>query len=278
MKIRIRKIRIKNKPRFVRTLRFFLMAFAILFVGAAFSMAYLTDNVSVASNEVITGQCAPSPTPTPTPSPSPSVFPSPSVSPSVSPGPSPSPSATPNCSNICSSTGHENLTGSVDNPNGNATITNGSAICAYNVGFATYRACNGDFNNQDLFSYQLATICPQQTISLHISTPNCRYQYDLFQGNLVTSFVGYPNYGNRLIANGAYGSPNCTNYPGCPTPTPSPSPTSTPCTTCGGYPLNYYNQVPFVPSAPTSSQPTFGIPTDGGVIFWNGATEIWWTL
>lgn len=81
-----------------------------------------------------------------------------------------------------------------------ATVTNNSAICAYDIGLAAYRKFDENINNQELFSFQTAVIQPGQTLNLAVALPDCKAQVDLFYGALLQSFSGSVRYGNRLLA------------------------------------------------------------------------------
>lgn len=81
-----------------------------------------------------------------------------------------------------------------------ATVTNTSAICAYEIGLAAYRKFDENINNQELFSFQLAVIEPGQTVQLAVGLPDCKAQVDLFYGSLIQSFSGGVRYGKRILA------------------------------------------------------------------------------
>lgn len=81
-----------------------------------------------------------------------------------------------------------------------ATVTNNSALCAYDIGLAAYRKFDENINNQELFSFQTAVIQPGQTLNLAVALPDCKAQVDLFYGALLQSFSGSVRYGTRLLA------------------------------------------------------------------------------
>lgn len=91
-----------------------------------------------------------------------------------------------------------------------ATITNKSAICAYDIGLAAYRKFDENINNQELFSFQTAVILPGQTLNLRVTLPGCKAQIDLFYGALIQSFSGNARYGTRLLAYRHVGKTYCT--------------------------------------------------------------------
>ncbi len=147
-----------------------------------------------------------------------------------SPSPSPSPST-------CVSTGHENLTGSVST-SGNATVTNTSQTCSFQVGLASYKMFDLNIDNQVLFSSQTVTINPGQTLNLQVNVPDCAFQIDLFQGSLITSFAGGVRYGARLIdVKQVFNPPTfCQVVSSSPSPSPTPTvvPSPSPSPTAGG--------------------------------------------
>lgn len=50
-------------------------------------------------------------------------------------------------------------------------ITNTTANCTYQVGFATYKSKDRAIETQNLYDYKLATITPGQSITLNVKTP-----------------------------------------------------------------------------------------------------------
>jgi hypothetical protein len=91
-----------------------------------------------------------------------------------------------------------------------ATVTNKSAICAYDLGLAAYRKFDENINNQELFSFKTAVILPGQTLNLSVALPGCKAQIDLFYGSLLQSFSGNARYGTRLLAYRHVGRNYCT--------------------------------------------------------------------
>ena len=100
----------------------------------------------------------------------------------------------------------KDLTGSIDDTNhSKATITNKSTSCSYSVGFAAYHTYQPStksanyFTDQDLFSHKEQTIAPNKTITVQLSSTDCDAQYDLFYGDLITSFANGQQYGSRKL-------------------------------------------------------------------------------
>jgi hypothetical protein len=95
-----------------------------------------------------------------------------------------------------------------------ATVTNKSSHCSYKVGLALYRVYDEDIKNQTLYDNDVKTIEPNKTIELHVSVPDCKYQVDLFYGDLVKSFQDQGYYGTRkLDALMSEGDNLCRNTP-----------------------------------------------------------------
>ncbi len=116
----------------------------------------------------------------------------------------------------CVSNPEVDLTGSLLT-GGNARVTNSSENCSYKIGLATYKVFAGGIENQVLFDSDVKTIAPKSTTYLQVDLPACKYQIDLFYGDLIQTFRGGARYGGRLIQGGIRGDGYCS------TPTTTPT-------------------------------------------------------
>ena len=190
---------------------------------------------------------SPSPTPIPTVTPTPTL--------TVTPTPTPS---------LCTTTGHENLTGSIDLA-GNATVANSSENCIYKVGLASYKMFDSDIDHQILFDSRTATIEPGRSLTLQVAVPDCAYQIDLFQGEVLSSLSGGVRYGSRLITSRVVFDPP----PFCEAPTPTPTPTVTPTPTPTVTSTVTLTPTPTPTSSPNEEPECLGLsasPTKGGAV------------
>jgi CSLREA domain-containing protein len=105
---------------------------------------------------------------------------------------------------------HDLVMGSIRPGNTVGRVKNRSTTCSYQVGLAVYGWPDGQFADQALFDSQVKTIRPNSTIYLFVDVPSCRYQDDLFYGDLITSFTGGQRYGTRLLAVRHASGPYCT--------------------------------------------------------------------
>lgn len=94
---------------------------------------------------------------------------------------------------------------SIGGASATATVTNNSALCVYQVGFAVYQRPNEPIDNQILYDYDGDTanggavqLGPNETATLTVDLPNCAAQLDLFYGRVLPSLNGQ-RYGERLL-------------------------------------------------------------------------------
>jgi hypothetical protein len=113
-------------------------------------------------------------------------------------------------------------------------VTNKSRTCTYPIGIASYKMYfvedpNGSdsrwLTTQTLFDSKTFTIRPGQTINtdqIFVSTPDCRFQVDLFEGEVMTPpWYGFTQ-GHYLMDFAWSTKPVCAGNPTPPTPTPVP--------------------------------------------------------
>lgn len=89
------------------------------------------------------------------------------------------------------------LTGSIY-ATGQGRVVNSSEYCDYKVGLASYEKFDEVIDNQILFDSDTGIVEAKSTLELAVSVPSCRYQIDLFYGQLLTSLDGQ-RYGTRLL-------------------------------------------------------------------------------
>ncbi|MEX0924983.1 MAG: hypothetical protein WDZ82_03525 [Candidatus Paceibacterota bacterium] len=94
-------------------------------------------------------------------------------------------------------TPNDDLSGSIGQ-NGEATVTNDSDVCEYEVGLASYKKFDNIIDNQEIFDFATTTIGTSTTIELSIDVPQCDYQIDLFHGDVLMSLDGQ-RYSDRLL-------------------------------------------------------------------------------
>ncbi len=70
---------------------------------------------------------------------------------------------------------------------------------SFPIGIAIYQMPDELLKNQVLFDYNLTTIAPNSKINLTVQDPNCRYQLDVFCGELLQDFKKNKRYGDRLF-------------------------------------------------------------------------------
>ncbi|MFC1710819.1 hypothetical protein ACFLZJ_01540 [Nanoarchaeota archaeon] len=102
------------------------------------------------------------------------------------------------------------LTGSI---NGNtATITNNHDTQAWKVGFTSYRMYDNNIDNQVIYGYDYGGVYPGETVEFEINLPSCRYQADIFCGDILWSLYNGQRYDDRLIQGklGNTDKPYCT--------------------------------------------------------------------
>ena len=112
----------------------------------------------------------------------------------------PTPSFTPHYG--CTSTPPTGVLSATISSNGGLTsaqFINNSSSCSYPIGLAVYKKFDGNIDNQELFSYDLAVIPPNSTLTLSVESLSCAYQSDAFFGDLILSFAGGVRYNSRLL-------------------------------------------------------------------------------
>jgi len=77
-------------------------------------------------------------------------------------------------------------------------VTNSSHYCKYKVGLASYEKFDEIIDNQKLFDSATGIVEPKSSVELHVETPSCAYQIDLFYGDVLLSLDGQ-RYGTRLL-------------------------------------------------------------------------------
>ncbi len=80
----------------------------------------------------------------------------------------------------------------------NVTIIN-RANQSFPVGIAVYKMFDDELKNQVLFDYNITTIAPNSKLVLSTQLPDCRYQLDVFCGELLQDFKKGKKYGDRLF-------------------------------------------------------------------------------
>jgi len=90
------------------------------------------------------------------------------VSPSLACDPPPPP--------VCQPDPEADLVGSIVDSTGQATVTNNSSLCSYEVGLAVYKMFDDEIENQELFDSDLGTVGPASTLDLEVTLPDCAYQ------------------------------------------------------------------------------------------------------
>jgi len=99
---------------------------------------------------------------------------------------------------VCVPNPEDDLSGSIMPGSASASIANASEECSYPVGFAVYQV--GLWDKQQLFDSITKTINPGESLQLQIDWPSCRYQLDIFYGDVINDFGGGLNrYGERLL-------------------------------------------------------------------------------
>lgn len=91
---------------------------------------------------------------------------------------------------------------------GNGTVVNNSDY-SFLVGLASYKEYNSIIDDQTIFDSEAVTVGAHQTVNLTVDRPECRYQIDLFCGEVLQSLDGQ-RYGNRKFDAEERGSPYCT--------------------------------------------------------------------
>lgn len=82
--------------------------------------------------------------------------------------------------------------------NGNiATITNNSSS-SYEVGLAVYKKYDETIDHQTLYDSDTGTVMPSNSLNLAVELPDCKYQIDLFCGEVLTS-LNNQRYGDRKL-------------------------------------------------------------------------------
>jgi uncharacterized protein YraI len=102
--------------------------------------------------------------------------------------------------NLCTSPNpRADLTGTLISDN-MGMVTNGSSVCAYEIGMASYRKFDEVIDHQIIYDYTDPTVMiePGQTIQLQVAVPDCAAQVDLFWGPVLLSLNGQ-RYGQRLL-------------------------------------------------------------------------------
>lgn len=92
------------------------------------------------------------------------------------------------------------LTGSV--VKGNATVVN-KGFFTYKVGLAVYKMFDENIDNQIIFDWDSGFVAPNSSLKLYVDRPDCKYQIDLFCGDVLFSLNG-SRYKERLLG-GAMG-------------------------------------------------------------------------
>ncbi len=107
--------------------------------------------------------------------------------------------------------GHILTTG--ENGEGGLAMVLNTSECSFDIGFASYKG-------NALFDYETTTLAPWQMVQLHVNTPECAYELDLFRGSLSST----PSYGSNLLDRALVKQNVSCNVDSTPTtPTPGPS-------------------------------------------------------
>ncbi len=69
---------------------------------------------------------------------------------------------------------------------------------SFNVGVATYKAFDSNIDNQQLFDFEHLTIGAHATVDVSPDVPSCRYQIDVFCGEVITN-LSQERYNARFI-------------------------------------------------------------------------------
>jgi len=97
---------------------------------------------------------------------------------------------------------------------GNKGVVKNNAFKSYKVGLAVYEKFDEIINNQIIFDYNTGIVGPGKRLNLLVDLPDCKYQIDLFCGDVLMSLNG-ARYGSRIIGAKNGGLEYCGEEPFC---------------------------------------------------------------
>ncbi len=98
----------------------------------------------------------------------------------------------------------QDLRGFWDYTTGSARVENHSSTCSYQVGIAAYKIMSNrpwpaNADDQVYDSSDVKQVGPNSEARVKITVPSCKYQIDLFQGNVITNYSAQNQYFDRII-------------------------------------------------------------------------------
>lgn len=146
------------------------------------------------------------------------------------------------------------LKANINYNDGTANVKNDSDKCSYDVGLASYKIHKGGREAQELFDQDHGRVKPHDNVRLNVRVPNCDFQLDVFQGDVIEHFDQGKDrtyHGkDRFIDGGTRNKKSCDTEK--PSPKPSEEPTVPPKPIVTPKPSEKPNPVP---SAVTPTQP-----------------------